>query len=151
MLSRRLRRLFSLLPILLAGSVQAEMIDIDSAELTRLQKSGVPVVDIRTAPEWEETGIVPGSRLLTFFDERGRYDAGRWLEQLKATARPEQAVILICRTGNRTRMVGQMLSQQAGYAKVYNVKTGIKGWQRDGGAVTAAQPTLAACRANQTC
>ena len=109
------------------------------------------MVDIRTAPEWEETGIVPGSRLLTFFDERGRYDAGRWLEQLKATARPEQAVILICRTGNRTRMVGQMLSQQAGYAKVYNVKTGIKGWQRDGGAVTAAQPTLAACRANQTC
>ncbi|WP_371325383.1 rhodanese-like domain-containing protein [Dechloromonas sp. ZY10] len=151
MLAYRFRRLFSLLPILLAGSVQAEMIDIDSAELTRLQKSGVPVVDIRTAPEWEETGIVAGSRLLTFFDERGRYDARHWLQQLKTTASPDQAVILICRTGNRTRIVGQMLSQQAGYAKVYNVKSGIKGWQRDGGAVIPVQPTLAACRADKTC
>lgn len=149
----RLPRFFASAALLVSFALPAtaELIDIDSAELARLQKSGVPVVDIRTAPEWEETGIVAGSRLLTFFDERGRYDAARWLEQLKATAGPQQPVVLICRTGNRTRMVGQMLSQQAGYAKVYHVKAGIKGWQRDGGAVVTALPALAACKAEKNC
>jgi len=129
----------------------AEVIDIDSAELARLQKTGVPIVDIRTAAEWEETGIVSGSKLLTFFDERGRYDATRWLEKIKPIAAPQQPLVLICRTGNRTRMVAQMLSQQAGYATVYNVKSGIKGWQRDGGSVAPALPAMAACKAEKTC
>ncbi len=53
---------------------RAEVINIDNAELAQLVKSGVTVIDIRTRPEWEETGIVSGSKLLTYFDERGRAD-----------------------------------------------------------------------------
>ena len=143
-----------LLFCLLAGAAvlaRAEVIDIDNAELAQLLKSGVPVVDIRLQSEWEETGIVAGSQLLTFFDERGRHDAPAWLEKLKPVAGPNQPVIVICRTGNRTKPVSQFLSQQAGYSKVYNVKSGIKGWIAGGNPVVPAASTIAACRAARTC
>lgn len=136
---------------LLALSAQAEIIDIDNAELDRLAKSGVVVIDIRTQPEWEETGIVAGSKLLTFFDDRGRADPAAWLEKLKPYAKPDQPVVVICRSGNRTKAVSQFLSQQAGYSTVYNVKNGINRWLKEGGPVTPAAPILASCRSAKTC
>lgn len=129
----------------------AEVIDIDNAELDKLMKKGVPVVDIRLQSEWEETGIVSGSKLLTFFDERGKVDAPAWLNKVTPIARADQPVIVICRTGNRTRAVSQFLSQQAGYSTVYNVKSGIKGWIKEGGAVVPASQSIAACRSAKTC
>src|SRR5512137_222010 len=136
---------------LAAALTRAEVIDIDNAELAQLLKQGVPVVDIRLQSEWEDTGIVAGSQLLTFFDERGRHDAAAWLEKLKPTAGANQPVIVICRTGNRTKPVSQFLSQQAGYAKVYNVRSGIKGWIAGGNPVVPASQSIAACRAARTC
>ena len=130
---------------------RAEVIDIDNAELAHLMKSGVPVIDIRTSPEWAETGVLAGSRLLTFFDERGRSDPAAWLEKVKPIAKPGDPVVVVCRSGNRTKPVSQFLSQQAGYAKVYNVKSGIKGWLADKGAVVPATQSIAACRAAKTC
>lgn len=136
---------------LLALSARAEIIDIDNAELDRLTKSGVVVIDIRTQPEWEETGIVAGSKLLTFFDERGRADPAAWLEKVKPYAKPDQPVVVICRSGNRTKAVSQFLSQRAGYNTVYNVKNGINRWLKEGGPVTPAAPILASCRSAKTC
>ena len=130
---------------------RAEVIDIGNAELAQLISSGVTVIDIRTQPEWEETGIVAGSKLLTFFDERGRADPAAWLEKLKPLARPGDPVVVICRSGNRTRPVSQLLSQQAAQGKVYNVRNGIKGWIGSGGAVVPAAQSIAACRAGKTC
>ena len=129
----------------------AEVIDIDNAQLSRLLQEGVPLVDIRLQSEWEETGIVAGSRLLTFFDERGRYDAAGWLEKLRQSLPERKAVIVICRSGNRTKPVSQFLSQQGGFATVYNVRKGLKGWLAEGGPVIPASATLAACRQNRTC
>jgi rhodanese-related sulfurtransferase len=130
---------------------QAEVIDIDNAQLAKLMQDGVPVIDIRLQSEWEETGIVTGSKLHTFFDERGRADPAAWLNQVSPYARKEQPVIVICRTGNRTKAVSQFLSQQAGYATVYNVKAGIKGWIRESRPVIPAAPVIAACRSARTC
>ncbi len=147
-----MRRLILAFPLALAALfAQAEVIDIDNAELDKLVKSGVPVIDIRTLPEWEETGVISGSKLITFFDERGRYDAAAWLEKVKPVAKPSEPVIVICRSGNRTKPVSQFLSQQAGYSKVYNVKHGIKGWIGSGNPVVPATQTIAACRADKTC
>lgn len=137
--------------IAFAGLARAEVIDIDNAQFEKLRQSGVPVVDIRLQSEWEETGIVGGSKLLTFFDERGRADAAGWLDKVKPFAKPNEPVIVICRTGNRTKAVSQFLSQQAGYATVYNVKAGIKGWISAGGPVVPATQTIASCKAAKTC
>ena len=117
---------------------RAEVIDIDNAELAQLMKSGVPIIDIRTQPEWADTGVLAGSKLLTFFDERGRSDPAAWLEKLKPLVKPSDPVVVICRSGNRTKPVSQLLAQQAGYTKVYNVKSGMKGWIGSGGAVVSA-------------
>lgn len=134
-----------------AFAARADIIDIDNAELAKLTAAGVPLIDIRTPQEWQETGIVPGSHLITFFDEQGKVDPAAWLEKAKSVAKPGEPVALICRSGNRTKAATRFLSQQAGYVTVYNVKEGIKGWTREGRTTAPAAPALAACRANRTC
>ncbi len=145
-----MRHFLSILFVLLATAAHAEVGHIDNEEFARLLTSRVPVIDIRTEGEWKETGIVKDSRLMTFFDEKGRVDAPAWLEKLKAIARPEEPVVVICRTGNRTRVVAQFLDQQ-GYKKVYNVKNGIVGWMKDSRPVAPAAPVLTACAAGGKC
>lgn len=120
--------------LLAAVPAHAELIDIDNAKLQELLASGVPIVDIRTAPEWKQTGVVPGSHQLTFFDEQGRYDAAAWVDRFSKIAKPGDPVILICRSGNRTGTVGKFLDQQVKYAKVYNVRNGINAWIKAGNA-----------------
>ena len=143
------RLVFALLLSLLAFSARAEIIDIDNAELARLAIAGAPVIDIRTEGEWKESGIVPGSKLITLFDDKGRPDPD-WLAKVKGVAKPDQPVIIICRSGNRTKVASQMLSQQAGYQKVYNVKDGIRGWAKEGRTLSPATSAVAACPAGTT-
>ena len=133
-----MRLLTAVCALLLSFSARAEVIDIGSAELARLVASGVPVIDIRTAPEWKETGVVPGSHLLTFFDEKGNADPAAWLARADAIAKPGDPLILICRSGNRTKEAGRFLTQKAGYAKVYNVREGILAWMKEGRPVVPA-------------
>ena len=121
---------------------RAEVIDIDNAELAQLAKSGVTVIDIRTQPEWEETGVVAGSKLLTFFDEKGNANTAQWLASAKGLATPDQPVILICRSGNRTRAATQFLSEQAGYKTVYNVSSGVNGWLSEKRTLVPATPAM---------
>jgi len=136
---------------LAALGARAEVVNIDNAELARLAASGVAVIDIRTEGEWKETGVIAGSRLLTFFDEKGRADPPAWLDKVKAMVKPEQPVILICRSGNRTRAATQFLSQQAGYKTVYNATTGLNSWAREGRPLVPAASALATCVAGARC
>lgn len=106
----------------------AKPIPINNEQLAELMAQGVPVVDIRTAPEWRETGVLPGSILLTFFDEHGHYDAAQWLKELNAQIDSQKPFILICRSGNRTGMISQFLSNKVGLPTVYNVEKGIRPW-----------------------
>lgn len=147
---RSLRPVLAALAFLISLSAAAEVIDIDSAELARLSAAGVPVVDVRTGAEWQDTGVLPGSRLLTFFDEQGRSDPAVFLRKLQAIAQPNQPVIVLCRSGNRSRTVAQLLSERAGYAKVYNVKDGVRGWTKEGRALSPL-PTAAACAPPRAC
>ena len=146
-----MKHILAALAVTLALPAAADVNHIDNDTLARLMASGATLVDIRTEPEWKETGIVAGSHLLTFFDEQGRYDAAAWLKKLSAFAKPDQPVIVICRTGNRTRAVSDFLDRQAGYKQVYNVKNGIAAWIKDKRAVEPATQTLAACKAGGSC
>ncbi len=126
------RSLLLLSLLLSALPLRAEVINISSDELASLVSRGVPVVDIRVAREWRETGVVPGSRKLTFFDDRGGYDAGAWLASLDRVADRNNPVILICQIGTRSRVIANWLSEGMGYKKVYNVTRGIDDWIRRG-------------------
>ncbi|MBI4290887.1 MAG: rhodanese-like domain-containing protein [Betaproteobacteria bacterium] len=145
------RIFFACCCLIVAFAARAEIIDIDNAELARLAAAGVPLIDVRTASEWEETGIVPGSHLLTFFDERGRADGAAWLKKARTIVKPGDPVALICRSGNRTKAVSRFLSEQAGYAKVYNVRNGFLAWAKERRPVVSAAPALASCRKAKIC
>ena len=124
----KLNVLTVLLLLLFAAVTQAEVIEIDNQQLQGLLAEQIPIVDIRRAEEWTQTGIVEGSHLLTFFDASGNYDARSWLAQLGPVAGKGDPVILICRTGRRTGLVSKFMSEQVGYQKVYNVTKGISNW-----------------------
>lgn len=132
-------------------SAQAEVINIDNVELARLAASGAAVIDIRTAPEWKETGVISSSKLLTFFDDKGRVDAPVWLEHLKSLTKLGQAVVLICRSGNRSSIAAQFLSKQTGYKTVYNATGGLNTWTREGRPVVPSNSRLAMCAAGSVC
>ncbi len=82
-----------------------------------LENSEMKVVDIRTPMEWQQTGIVPGSFTIMFFDQMGNYDAEAFLKEIDALGGKEAEIGLICRTGARTSQVTSFLAQQG-----YNVK-----------------------------
>lgn len=132
-------------------SALAVVSDIDNEELSKLIKGGVPVIDIRTAPEWLQTGVIPGSHLLTFFDEQGNANPPAWIEKARNIAKLGDPVIVICRTGNRTKAVSQFLSDRVGYAKVYNVRNGIVSWAKEGRPVAPVAQSAVTCKATNTC
>ena len=132
-------------------SARAETINIDNAELARLAASGVAVIDIRTAAEWKESGVIAGSRLITFYDANGRSDPPHWLETVKAVAKPGQPVMLICRSGRRSEAAAKFLSAQPGYPTVYNVSRGINAWAGEGRALVPAATAMAVCAPGARC
>ena len=78
---------------LLIGSVplRAEVTGVDVAKLEPLRETGVPVIDLRTPKEWSDTGVIEGSRLLTFADARRHRDVDGWASRLAAISGPEGA------------------------------------------------------------
>lgn len=118
--------------LLLAGcSGPPPYTNVDNQGLQVLLEQSVPLVDIRRPEEWRETGVVEGSRGLTFVDDFGRVMPG-FLENFSARIEKDQPVVLICRTGNRTDVLARHLVEQMGYSQVYNVRNGIVGWLSDG-------------------
>jgi len=112
----------TLFTLLFSSLLMAELRHVDVNE--EIVKSGIKIIDIRTSPEWKETGIVENSIPITFFDEQGRYNAETFLTELTKHVKKDREFALICRTGNRTVAVSEFLSKQ-GY-KVINLKGGIK-------------------------
>lgn len=106
--------------------------NIANQQLAALLAQRAALVDIRTEPEWRQTGIIPGSHLLTLFDEQRRLvDPDGWLQKIKKVVPLDKPVILICRVGNRTVPATQFLLK-SGYKEVYNVTGGILPWIREG-------------------
>lgn len=105
-------------------------VNLDNAGLKTMAAQGVPVYDIRRPEEWRETGVVEGSRMLTYVDASGRVNP-EFLPQFSAAIGKNDPVILICRTGNRTDVLARHLVEQMGYTQVYNVRGGISRWIGD--------------------
>ncbi len=112
--------------------------DIDNHLLRSMMDQGVAVVDIRLEAEWRETGLVEGATPLTFFQADGQINP-QFVPEFTALVGPEQPVVLICRTGNRTQAASRAIAQQLGYKQVFNVKHGIVGWIADKRPVTPYQ------------
>jgi len=86
--------------------------------------SNIPIVDIRTPTEWKETGIIKDAITIMFFDERGKFNINNFLLMLNKKVDTTKKFAIICRTGNRTKMVGEYLSAELNY-KVINLLGGM--------------------------
>jgi rhodanese-related sulfurtransferase len=126
----------SLLITLLSTLLFAELRHVEASE--DVVKSGIKIIDIRTLPEWKETGLVANAIPITFFDEQGRYDAEAFIKELDKYVSKDKEFALICRTGNRTSAVSELLSKQ-GY-KVVNLKGGMKSLMSKGYAPEPYKP-----------
>lgn len=114
-----------------AAPASSGIVNISSAQLQGLIDKKITVVDIRRPEEWAETGVVSSSKKLTFFSETGAINP-KLVPELKKIASADKPVVLICRTGSRTRVAAQMIKAQLGYKTVYNVEHGITKWIADG-------------------
>ncbi len=108
---------------------------VDAGSLPAMIAQGVKVVDIRSADEWRDTGVIEGSLLLTAIDVDGRLVEGFPEALMKAVDRDEP-VVVICRSGNRSAVIARMMSERGGYTHVVDAAGGIRAWIGAGNPVT---------------
>jgi rhodanese-related sulfurtransferase len=94
---------------LYSGTLLAELVNIDNSELQKLLNEKTVFIEVRRAEEWAETGVIESSHYLPSSTEM---------------------VILICRNGLRSKVIGNWMVNTLGYQTVYNVKEGILSWKR---------------------
>ena len=105
----------------------AEIVNVNNQQIKELFKINIPIVDVRRSSEWGQTGIVPNSILLTFFDKKGNYNLDEWYKQLSLKINEGEPIILICRTGRRTKIIAEMMDKKFENV-IYNAKGGITLW-----------------------
>ena len=113
--------------LLTVKSAFAEIIDVDDQEIIKLSNLNIPIVDVRRSSEWDQTGVIPNSILLTFFDEEGNYNFDEWYEKLQLEINVNDPIILICRSGKRSKVVANMIDEKFNTI-IYNAQSGINSW-----------------------
>src|SRR5210317_1473722 len=117
----------------LMGAVAApKLTEIGVDDMIAAQKNGALIIDIRRSEEWVETGILEGAKTITAFTETGGLHPEFQAKFFELIPSPDTEVILYCRTGNRTNMLGQALVQQVGLTNVKHLEPGIVGWTKSG-------------------
>ncbi|HPF69640.1 MAG TPA: rhodanese-like domain-containing protein [Candidatus Krumholzibacteria bacterium] len=121
-----------MIDLVAATPAGAPLRGLDNGQVAAALASGVPVFDIRRPYEWEGTGIIPGSRLLTFFDETGGFDLEGWMAAFTAVVGRDDVFVLVCRLGRRTDVLGRYLGGACGYAGAAHLEHGITWWAAAG-------------------
>ena len=114
--------------LLIMKFANAEIVDVNNEQIKTLSKNNIPIVDIRRSSEWDQTGVVPKSILLTFFDKEGNYNYDEWYDKLRLEIDEGKPIILICRTGRRTAIIAKMMEIKKFDNVIYNAKSGITSW-----------------------
>ncbi|NOT16720.1 MAG: hypothetical protein HOP20_01465 [Sulfuriferula sp.] len=100
------------------------MLEISSQALSGflINYPSAVVVDVRFANERDEYGYMNVSHHVPLF-------TGDWepnpdfATALSAVAPPDAIVLFVCRSGNRSRVAGEMAAEQ-GYTQIYNITGG---------------------------
>ena len=123
-------KLLALTLFFLLNSTQlfAETYEVNNEKIKILLESSVPLIDIRTEGEWHETGVINSSHLLTFFGKDGNYDFKKWMIAVEEIANKNGSVIIMCRSGRRSRIVSNMMIKENSEYLIYHATNGIKSW-----------------------
>ena len=85
------------------------------------------LIDVRTRPEWEYVGHVPGSILIEWTTYPGGTRNPRFLDELRAAASaPDTPLLFLCRSGQRSDSAARVAAA-AGYTMAFNLLEGFEG------------------------
>ena len=84
------------------------------------------IVDVRTRPEWELVGHVPGIALVEWRRYGEERPNPRFLEELAGHVSREEPVLFLCRSGARSHHAAT-LAERAGFRSAYNILEGFEG------------------------
>lgn len=97
------------------------------AEANRLQEAeAATIVDVRTFPEWELVGRVPGSVLIEWrrFHEQGPNP--NFLPELAGAFDRAEPLLFLCRSAVRSHHAAEAAAR-AGFTRAYNILEGFEG------------------------
>ena len=109
----------------------ADVETINNIKVKSLISRGVPLIDIRSSIEWKETGIIEGSHLITFFNEKGKVNLNKWMSAFNKVADTTKPFMLICASGVRSKFASYILNNQFDIPKIYDASEGVSGWIKD--------------------
>ena len=102
---------------------KAKYKEIDTDEADKLIKNSKPLIlDVRTPNEYHR-GHIRNSKLIPVQQLEGR------ISEIKDYK--DKPILIYCRSGNRSTVASEILIKH-GFKKLYNLKSGIKGWKGTG-------------------
>jgi rhodanese-related sulfurtransferase len=96
------------------------------AEAHELMKAGVKLVDVRTKPELQYVGKVPGSLAVEWQTYPGGKPNPEFVGELAAAVGKDEPVMFLCRSGVRSHSAAEA-AMRAGWKETYNVLEGFEG------------------------
>lgn len=102
--------------------------DISSENAFSMQKEGALLIDVRTKAEFNELRAKNSTNIPIFYAKNGKrvFNKNFFKEIYEVSIRNfSKKIILICRSGSRTKLAGNLLSQQ-GFTNIFNVKYGFQ-------------------------
>ncbi len=110
---------------------------------TQIQAGQLTLVDIRSPDEWGQTGVARGALEINMKHPQGGQG---FVKQVEAEVGGDRTapIALICRTGNRTTHMQQVLTE-AGFTHVVNIREGMLGSSAGPGWIARGLP-VEACK-----
>jgi rhodanese-related sulfurtransferase len=96
------------------------------AEAEQLMKAGTTLVDVRTKPELQYVGRIPGSLAVEWQTWPGSRPNPEFIGELAASIGKDEPVMFICRSGARSHSAAEA-AMRAGWKETYNVLEGFEG------------------------
>jgi Rhodanese-related sulfurtransferase len=96
------------------------------------QKDGEVILDIRRPEVWKETGIIEGAATVTAFDQSGCLMPGFQQKFMSLVPTHVTPLVMYCRSGSRTNMLGRALMEQVGFEDVSHLTGGIIQCEEEG-------------------
>ena len=101
--------------------------EVTPAEAWSLHAAGAArIVDVRTRPEHEFVGRIPGTPLVEWRRYGDTQPNPNFLRELAGEADPDQPVLFLCRSGVRSHNAAE-LATTAGYKQAFNILEGFEG------------------------
>jgi rhodanese-related sulfurtransferase len=95
-------------------------------EAHALMQAGAKLVDVRTKPELQYVGRIPGSAAVEWQTYPGGRENPEFLAELAELVPKDEPVMFLCRSGARSHAAAEAATR-AGWREAYNILEGFEG------------------------